>query len=165
MPNGNRRWPSLPSTIRAIAGLLVAALAVAGCSQRHVTDAQPIKIASAFVMQASGVDEVAAYMVIANRGSADQLVRVSSSAGGKVVMFGPGGPGLAAARTLSWLGIPAHSLTRLDPTGMHLEIVRPGRLRDGTDITLTLVFAHAGTMRVQAQVSNPTVNDGGYLGP
>jgi len=38
-------------------------------------------------------------------------------------------------------------------------------LHQGTDLTLTLVFAHAGTMAVPAQVNNPANNTGGYFGP
>jgi copper(I)-binding protein len=150
---------------RALVGLIAVVIAVTGCAQRHPA-AAPIKIASAYVMQSAGTtNAVAAYLVIANSGPADRLLSVRSSAGGQVLMVGPAGRGPSAASALSELSVPGHSLIRLDPTGDHLEIVRSGRLRQGTDITLTLVFAHAGTMQVPAQVNNPAVNEGGYLGP
>jgi copper(I)-binding protein len=154
---------------RALIGLIAAAVAVSGCAQ-HRAAVPPIKIASAYLMPSTGTNAVAAYLVIANLGPADRLLSVRSSAGGQVLIVGPAGlepagHSLSAASSLSELGIRGHSVTRLDPSGYHLEIIRSGRLRQGTDVTLTLVFAHAGTMRVSAQVNNPANNNGGYLGP
>lgn len=149
---------------RALIGLIAAAVAVTGCAQ-HRAAVAPITIASAYLMQSTGANGVAAYFVIANSGPPDRLLSVRSSAGGHVLMVGPGRRDLSAALTLSALNVPGHSVTRLDPSGYHLEIVRSGRLHQGTDVTLTLVFAHAGTMRVPAQVNNPASDNGGYLGP
>ena len=162
MHNRNRRPATAAS--RALMGLIAAAVAVTGCAQQHVA-VPPIKIASAYVMQSAGAKADAAYLVIANSGPADRLVSVRSSAGGQVLMVGPATRGFSAASALSDLTVPGHSLTRLDPNGYHFEIVRSGRLHQGTDVTLTLVFAHAGTIRVPAQVNNPASNNGGYLGP
>ena len=164
MPEGNRRGKRIALPGRAIAGLAIVAMALVGCGQQRGT-AAPIKIASAFVMQGAGLNSDAAYLVIANSGSADQLVSVRSSAGGRVLFVGGRSSAAAAASALSELSVPGHAVTRLDPSGVHLEIVHPGRLREGSDITLTLVFAHAGTMHVLAQVSNPASSNGGYLGP
>jgi copper(I)-binding protein len=149
---------------RALVGLIAAAVAVTGCAQQHAA-VSPIKIASAYVMQSNGADQVAAYLVIANSGPADQLLSVRSSAGGHVLMVGPLSRGISAALVLSELSVPGHSLTRLDPNGYHFVILRSGRLHVGTDVTLTLVFAHAGTIRIPAQVNNPANSNGGYLGP
>lgn len=157
---GARRW--IASLL--IAGLPAAVAMLAGCTtQRPVV--VPIRVGNAFVMQSSGVKTLAGYLVISNLGSADRLLSVRSNAGGKVVLFGPSTSGGPAARTLSQLLIPGHQLTRLDPTGNHLVIFGSRPLHVGNDITLTLVFAHAGTMHVAAQVSNPQTDSGGYLGP
>jgi periplasmic copper chaperone A len=164
MPVHNRNRRPTTAAGRMLMGLVAAAVAVTGCAQQHAA-VPPIKIASAYVMQSAGAKAVAAYLVIANSGPADRLLSVRSSAGGQVLMVGPLTRGLSAALVLSELSIPGHSLTRLDPNGYHFEIVRPGRLHQGTDVTLTLVFAHAGTIRAPAQVNNPANNDGGYLGP
>jgi copper(I)-binding protein len=153
--------PSLPLSLAVAAAAIVA---LAGCTaQKPVV--VPIRVGNAFVMQASGVKTLAGYLVISNLGAPDRLLSVRSSAGGKVVMLGPSTSGGAAARQLSEMIIPAHRLTRLDPTGNHLEIIGSSPVPVGNDVTLTLVFAHAGTMRVQAQVSNPQADSGGYLGP
>lgn len=149
---------------RALTGLIAVALAVTGCAEHH-TAVAPIKIASAYVMLSAGANPVPAYLVIANSGQADRLLSVRSSAGGRVLIVGPGGRGHSAASARSELNVPGHSITRLDPNGYHLELASSGPLSQGTDITLTLVFAHAGTMRVPAQVNNPATNNGGYLGP
>lgn len=149
---------------RALIGLIAVAVAVTGCEQHHAA-VPPIKIASAYIMQSGGSSAVAAYFVIANSGPPDRLLSVRTSAGGQVLLVGPRGRGPSAVSALSGLAVAGRSLTRLDPSGYHLEILRSGRLRQGTDVTLTLVFARAGTMRVQAQVSNPATSNGGYLGP
>lgn len=164
MPVHNLSGRQTTAVSRVLIGLIAAAVAVTGCARQHAV-VPPIKIASAYVMQSAGANAVAAYLVIANSGPADRLLSVRSSAGGQVLVVGPAGRGLSAASALSELSVPGHSLTRLDPNGYHFEIVRSGRLHQGTDVTLTLVFAHAGTIRVPAQVNNPATNNGGYLGP
>jgi copper(I)-binding protein len=161
----NLNGRAVAAASRVLIGLVAAAVAVAGCGKSHAAAAAPIKIASAYVMQSSGTNAVAGYFVIANSGPADRLLSVRSSAGGHVLMVGPVSRGIAASLVLTDLTIPGHSLTRLDPSGYHLEILRSARLHQGTDVTLTLVFAHAGTMRVPAQVNNPAASNGGYLGP
>jgi len=150
-----------------IAGLpagLAALAALAGCTAQKPTIV-PIRVGNAFVMQSSGVQRLSGYLVISNAGSADRLVSVRSNAGGKVVMLGPSTSDGPAARAVSHVLIPGHRLTRLDPTGNHLELIGSGPLHEGNDVTLTLVFAHAGTMHVVAQVSNAQTDSGGYFGP
>jgi copper(I)-binding protein len=157
---GARRWIALP----LIAGLPAVVVALAGCTVQKPA-VVPIKVGNAFVMQSSGVQTLAGYLVISNAGSADRLVSVHSSAGGKVVLLGPSTSEGPAARAVSQFVIPGHRLTRLDPTGNHLEIIGSSPLHEGNDVMLTLVFARAGTMHVVAQVSNPQTDSGGYFGP
>src|SRR5215469_14259600 len=164
MPEGNRRGARIAHSTGSIACVIAAAVAMAGCAGQHSAVA-PIKIASAFVMQTSGTNAEAGYLVISNSGSADRLLGVRSSAGGQVLFVGAARSGPSADSALSELSIPGHAVTRLDPSSVHLEIIHSGRLREGTDITLTLVFARAGTMHVNAQVNNPATNSGGYFGP
>jgi len=161
MPDRTRSGSGIAGLACLVSGLAVVACALAGCSQQRAIAKVPIKVASAYVMKATGIKAVAAYFVIANTGPADKLVAVHSSAGGRVLMLGPHSP----ARPMSQLSIAGHGLTRLDPTGRHLEIVNPGPIREGTDITLTLVFAHARPLKVLAQVNNPQTPSTGYFGP
>ncbi len=170
MPDGAGGTPRAAARERAAAGLtaagfVVAALALTGCGARTAAaPAQPIKIVSAYVMQSDGIRDVDAYFVLSNAGPADRLVSASSSAGGQVVMLDPSAPGPTAARAVTALTFPGHSVTKLDPTGMYLEILNPGPLHVGTDITLTLHFAHDGPLKVLAQVNNPQTGGSGYFG-
>jgi copper(I)-binding protein len=170
MPVGTSRGLRLAARHGTLAALIVVAVTVTGCA-RQPAAALPIKIASAYVMQANGVKTVDAYFVLANPGPADQLLAVHSSAGGKVLMLDPDTSGMSGSssvrtvRLLNDINFPAHSTTKLDPTGAHLVIVDSGPLHEGTDITLTLVFAHAGKIKVLAQVSNPQTGNSGYFGP
>lgn len=146
-------------------GLLAAAavLALAGCAST-ARSGHPIELASAYVVDSDGPASLDAYVVIRNSGPADHLVKVTSSAGGTVLLRGPSRPGSPSGRTVSELAIPADSLVRLIPTGVHLVIVHSGPVRRGRFVTLTLTFAHAGTVRIPAQVTNllgnPTANSG-----
>ncbi len=148
-------------TTAAVAAVTVAAMALGGCAPQQAAAITPIKVASAYIMKSSNLKTVDAYFVIANSGPADHLLSVRSSAGGKVLMVGPP----AQAHPVTELSITGHGLTRLDPAGSHLEIVDSGPIREGTDITLTLRFAHAGQLKILAQVNNPQTPSTGYFGP
>ncbi|HET9897991.1 MAG TPA: copper chaperone PCu(A)C [Streptosporangiaceae bacterium] len=148
---------------RRAGGLIVAVLALAGCGEQHAP-ARSIQVTSAYVMQGNGTKAPDGYLVIANSGPADQLLAVRSSAGGRVLMLGPHSAVVPAAAGLRQLTIPGHRLTRFNPTGMHLEILHSGPLHQGTYVALTLVFAHAGTLHILAQVNNPQTASSGYFG-
>jgi copper(I)-binding protein len=164
MPDGTGSGSRVVAGRAAATGLIVAALALAGCGAKQAP-AQSIQIVSAYVMQSSGLKTVDAYFVLSNSGPADRLLSVRSSAGGKVVMLAPAAPGVSVARAETELTFPGHSVTKLNPTGMRLEILNPGRLRVGTNVTLTLRFARAGTLKIPAQVNNPQTGSSGYFGP
>jgi copper(I)-binding protein len=147
-----------------LAGTGLASTGLAGCARLRPA-APLITLTSAYVLQPTGPGTVDGYLVIQNSGSADQLLAVRSSAGGTVMLRGPVADGAAAVRTVRALTIPGHSIVRLDPADIHLVIIRSGPMRHGTDITLTLVFARAGTVRVAAQVTNPQRGGNTYFGP
>jgi copper(I)-binding protein len=164
MPEGKVARSRTRGVAGSITGLLVFALAITGCAQGSAA-ATPIKVGSAYVMQANGDKTLSGYLVIANSGPTDQLLAVRSSAGGQVLMVGSPRQGVATTAALREFVVRGHHVTKFDPNGRHLEIVHSGRLHVGTDITLTLVFAHAGTMHILAQVSNPQTSNSGYFGP
>ena len=151
----------------AAAGVLAAAGVVAGCSSAAPLG-QPIRVASAYMILAGSQRTVDGYLVIQNIGPADQLVSVSSSKGGTVTFVRSGTVGPAdgmPAPSGRGLLIPGHSIIRLDPAGTHLVISNSARLKDGTYITLTLDFAHAGRITVNAEVTNPQNGNYTYFGP
>lgn len=160
----NARRETIPAnSLTAALAWAVGVAAMAGCARSHAATAQPISVASAFVLEVSGDNVADGYLVIQNSGPADRLTGVSSSAGGPVLLRGPGRPGSPAASAHD-ITIPAHSMVRLDPTGMHLVFTHLEPGRKAAVITLTLVFAHAGTLRVAARVTNPQTDNGGYFG-
>ena len=162
------RYQGARTRSAAVAAVVLATVGVvAGCSSAAPLG-QPIRVASAYMILAGSQRTVDGYLVIQNIGPADQLVSVSSSKGGTVtfVRSGTVGPadGMPAASGRGLL-IPGHSTIRLDPAGTHLVISNSSRLKDGTYITLTLDFAHAGRITVDAQVTNPQNGNYTYFGP
>lgn len=150
---------------RALAACLLAALAsagVAGCVAR-ARAADAIQVASAYVAVPTTPGVTVAYLVIRNNGPADRLIAVHPSVGGHVVFRAADGPHAVGMRTIPAVRVPAHSLLAMVPDGIHMIIIGPGPLRGGKDITLTLVFAHAGRIPVEAQVTNPQTGGSSYF--
>jgi copper(I)-binding protein len=141
----------------------VSAAALAGCTA-HAAARPPIQAGTAYVPQANSAGTTDAYLVIRNNGPADRLISARSSAGGRITLRRPASPGSAVMRTVPDIPIPADTLTRLVPDGFHLLITGSGPMRSGTEITLTLVFARAGSVSVTAQVENPETGGSSYLG-
>jgi len=65
--------------------------------------------------------------------------------------------------TIGSISIPAHSTVAMVPDGYHMLITGAGPIRGGKDITLTLVFAHAGRVLVVAQVTDPSTGGSTYF--
>jgi copper(I)-binding protein len=93
----------------------------------------------------------------------DKLVSARSSAGGTITLSGPAGGNPAAMRAVAAITVPGHTLIRLVPNGYHLIISDSGPMKSGTEITLTLRFAHAGTYHVAAEVTNPQTGGSSYF--
>lgn len=152
---------------RVAAPVLVLALAaLAGCG-KPAAIVSSIKLVNAFVMQSggSGSGSGDAYLVISNQGAADELLSARSSAGGHVTLMAPSGPGGASIRATRSVLVPGHANLRMNPAGLRLVISNARPMRTGKDITLTLIFAHAGAITVQAQVTNAQTGGSSYFGP
>jgi copper(I)-binding protein len=65
--------------------------------------------------------------------------------------------------TIPSISIPANSIVRLVPDGLHMLITGAGPMPGGKDITITLIFAHAGSQSVVAQVTNPESGGSSYF--
>jgi copper(I)-binding protein len=157
---------------RVAGGILViaaagAAASLAGCA-RPTASGPPLQIGTANVGEPDSAGTTDAYLVITNNGPADRLVSVSSSAGGQVMLRGPqtrvsdsaSGVGM---RTVPDIRIPADQTLRLAPNGFHLLIVDSRPMKAGRLITLKLVFARAGTIKVPAEVTNPESGGSSYF--
>ena len=151
-----------------LARLLAAATAVAGlaglagCAAPAVAGSQ-VQLSTAFVPVPQTPGTTVAYVVIRNNGPADRLVAARTSVGGRVTFRQASGAGAATMDTIASVRIPAHSTLAMRPDGIHMLITGVGRIHGGKDITLTLVFAHAGPVSVQAQVTNPQSGGSSYF--
>jgi len=147
----------------AAAGLAaVAAAGLTGCTAKTVP-ARPIQIGTSYVPVPQSAGTTVAYVVIRNNGAADRLVSARTSAGGRVAFRAPAGRGDLVMHTVGSIPIPAHSTVAMVPDGYHMLITGAGPIHGGRDITLTLVFAHAGRVSVVAQVTDPSTGGSSYF--
>jgi copper(I)-binding protein len=157
--------PAARRVLRAACCLLpaLATALLAGCGGAPQPAGPALSLLSAqgTVPNSGGVTD--AYLVVQNKGPAEQLVGARTSAGGTVALRSPAAVGQAVMQTVRAIVIPAHSLFRLDPAGSHLLITGSGPMKAGTEITLTLIFAHAGTISVPAMVTNPATGGASYF--
>jgi copper(I)-binding protein len=143
---------------------LVLGLALAGCAGQQPAPRGPrMQLDTATVNSSKGSSPIDAYLVIRNNGATDRLVSARSSAGGTVTLSGPATGNPAAMRAVPAITVPGHTLIRLVPNGYHLVITDSGPMKSGTEITLTLRFAHSGTYHVAAEVTNPQTGGASYF--
>ena len=151
--------------VRALAAAVGLAVAVglAGCAGAPTPVAVPIQIGNTYVPVPASAGSTVAYVVIRNNGPADRLMSARTSAGGRVAFRAPARPGALTMHTVSSIAIPAHSTVAMVPDGYHMLITGAGPIRGGKDITLTLVFAHAGLVSVVVLVTNPATGGSTYF--
>jgi len=145
---------------------LVAAVA-SGCSGgRNHAGGSGIVLNGAYVqVPASTGKATVGYLDIRNNGSTDSLVSVSTSVGGTVQLRGPVAAHASPVimHTVTSIPIPSDSTTQLIPNSYHLLISGTGPMHDGKDISLTLRFAHGGSMTIYALVTNPQNGGSSYF--
>jgi periplasmic copper chaperone A len=150
-----RRWATCAV---AVLGTCLAA----GCAA-PAQQGPAIRLSSAQVTYPSASGTTAIYLDIQNNGAADQIISARISVGGTVILRSPARAGVVQMRSVRAIAIPAKSFVGLDPNGSHLLVTDSGRMKAGTEITLTLVFAHAGAVSVPALVTNPETGGGSYF--
>ncbi|MGH3067775.1 MAG: copper chaperone PCu(A)C [Streptosporangiaceae bacterium] len=143
----------------AAAGLMAAAAGLTGCYTK-ASAAPAIELSTAVVPQPSVPGKTVAFLVIRNNGGQDRLISARTSAGGRVTFEAKGN---SAAHALPAISIPGHNVVRLAPNSAHLLITGARPMHGGKDITLTLVFAHAGAISVIAQITNPETGGSSYF--
>jgi copper(I)-binding protein len=150
------------AALASAAGIALTAGLISGCGV-----AQPpgpvLSLLSAQVTEPNSGGITDAYVIVQNKGPAVNLIAARSSAGGTVALRLPVKTDLVVMRTVPSIVIPAHSLFRLDPSGAHLLITDSGPMKAGTEITLTLIFAHAGSVSAPAMVTNPSTGGASYF--
>jgi copper(I)-binding protein len=96
-----------------------------------------------------------AYLTIANLGGADRLIAVTTPDARRVVLVQHGGNPAGPGRTLAAVPIGAHSTVSLNPFSAGIVLIGPSGLTVGDSVPLTLTFAAAGRVTVQASVTPP----------
>ena len=157
----SRRSPARRAARAAAAASLVvlAAAGLTGC-YTSASAAPAIELSTAVVPQPSVPGKTVAFVVIRNNGGPDRLISARTSAGGRVTF---GAAGNSATHTIPAIAIPGHNVVRLAPNTVHLLITGARPMHGGKDITLTLVFAHAGAISVIAQITNPETGGSSYF--
>lgn len=160
-----------PRAVQAAVGAAVAAVLaagpLAGCTAARAAGGKPSILATAaYVAVPTGTTSTVGYLDIRNTGSAsDELLSVTTSAGGHVALRAPVDPGdtNVTMHTVPDIEIPGGTMVQLVPNSYHLEISGTQPLHDGKDIMLYLKFAKSGTITVIALVTNPDNGGGSYF--
>jgi periplasmic copper chaperone A len=157
----------LTRTVGAAGAAAVTALAMAGCSAAAAgTGGSAIAATAAYIQQPTVTGKATVgYLDIRNNGTADELISVTTSAGGTVTFRGPERAGVSPVvmHTVADIPIAADAMTQLVPNNYHLIITGAGPMQDGKDITLTLRFAHSSTITILALVTNPESGGSSYF--
>ena len=141
---------------------LLGTVMAAGCAVP--AQAGPVIELSAAQVIAPGANRITdVYVDIRNNGPQTKLIAARLSVGGRITFRSPVQAGQLEMRTVSSITIPAKSLTGLKPNGSHMLVTGSGRMTAGRLVTITLVFAHAGTFSVSAMVTNPQSGGFGYF--
>jgi periplasmic copper chaperone A len=155
-----RQYPPV-DRIRGRALLLclavVALLGGAACSAGGPQASPLIVVNGAWVQVSGGVELPAAgYFEIVNRGSTDDSLVSASSPGAASVELHQTMPemsGMIGMESVAQVTCPAGATVTFAPGGYHLMITGlRAALRSGDSFELDLVFEHAGTIVVQAEV-------------
>jgi copper(I)-binding protein len=153
-------------TIGLIGGAAAIMLAAAGCASSNHAGGSGIVTNGAYVQQPSATGKTTVgYLDIRNNGAADELVSVSTSVGGTVVLRGPvsDGESPVVMHNVGDIPIPSDATTQLIPNSYHLLITGTGPMHDGKDIYLKLRFKLGGTFTVIAIVTNPQNGGASYF--
>lgn len=104
---------------------------------------------------ASAIHAAPTYLTIRNlSGEPDELVSVRTPLARRVLLTGPPGSG-GRRPVVARLAIPAHGSLTLTPLSADAVLEDPVRYETDMTVPLTLTFAHAGQVHVDAAVTAP----------
>ncbi len=156
------RRPSLaPRRVLAVLAAAVlltgAAGTLAACSSGGSTGSSGITVSDAWVrVPGNSMGPTAAYMTIANSGSADDaLLSATSSVAGSVEIHQTttDASGMTGMSPVDRIAVPAGKSTSLAPGGFHMMLMDLTRtLAAGDKVQLELTFDKAGKVTVEAEV-------------
>jgi copper(I)-binding protein len=111
--------------------------------------------AASVAMPASAGAPASAYLTITNLGGADRLVSVTTPDARRVALVRHDGDPAGPGRSLAYVPIGEHATVDLSPFGSDIVLIDPVGLAVGGSVPLTLTFAAAGRVRVEAAVTPP----------
>ena len=147
-------------TLTALVALLMV-VALAGCTTGGGASGSggSISASDAWARPAAAGAETAVYLTIANTGSsADALISATSPGASSVEMHQTSTDmnGMTGMSPVARIDVPAGQTVSLAPGGMHLMVTGlTSGLEVGGSIDVALVFEHAGTVQVTAEVRQP----------
>ncbi|HXI45491.1 MAG TPA: copper chaperone PCu(A)C [Candidatus Acidoferrales bacterium] len=153
MPSSRRSSRSVPAASTGLFALL-AVLALAGCGTAAPSSGA-VTVRDAWVRAPMG-DMTAGYLVIENgTATADVLTSVTAPSGATVALHRTttDPSGMTGMEPVDGIHVPAGGTVELAPGGFHMMIGGlPATTKAGDHVELHLVFEHAGTVVVQAEV-------------
>lgn len=156
-----------PPGLRLLAALALAGSVLVGCSNTpHGTTTSPssassvkagtahaqigdLTLTGGYIPQPASPDVAAAYLTVANSGSAtDTVTKVTTNVTRDVMAMTETTKGAVGTMTdVSSVKIPAHGSVSLTPGHAHLMLQDPNRaLKRGSRVTMMITFAKAGTV-------------------
>jgi periplasmic copper chaperone A len=153
--------------MRTITWVAAAAFALTGIAAAHAEDIQqgPLSISHVWARPAGqSQGSSAAYFVIKNAGAApEKLVSASSSVAGSTMLheMTMDGGVMKMRMLMGGADIPAGGALEFKPGGSHVMLMGLKQaLVEGQSIPLTLTFAKAGAIKVEAKVEKPAAGGG-----
>jgi len=140
-------------TITTSSGVMTGTLATTGTMA--MTGTLPLTRSTGGMGMGLGGANSAAYMTIRNPGNQpDRLVKVTSDAAKVVELHTVEEQnGVMSMHPIAGIDVPANGEATLKPGGFHVMLIALTReLKVGDTVTVTLTFAKAGDMTVQAKV-------------
>lgn len=136
----------------AVTALAVAAAPTSALAARGVEVLQPWSRPA--VAGTNGIG----YMVLANRGAADALVKVETPAAARVEMHSSSmSGGIMSMQRVDRVSIPAGARTTFGPGAYHLMLIGLTRtLKAGDHLPATLTFASGARLKADFQVTDGT---------
>lgn len=152
---------TIPRRLVVTAATIVLAAVAAGCSgaasPSATTTGPAVTVSGAWVRAAPDTAQAtAAYLVIANGGPAADALLSASSPGAMEVQVHEttkDSMGMSGMHPVARVDVPAGGSVAFAPGGYHLMVMGlKAPLKAGDRLELRLVFEHAGTIAVQAEV-------------
>ena len=148
-----RSWRSVLS-VRGAPLALLAVLVLAGCGSAAPSGGS-LTVRDAWIRQPMGA-MTAGYLVIENgTPTADVLTSVTGPAGATIALHKTttDASGMTGMSPVDGIHVPAGGTVELAPGGFHMMIGGlPASTKVGDHVELHLVFEHAGSVAVQAEV-------------